>query len=126
MAYFLIDYENLSGRALEGISLVGLRKKDVVIFFYSKHAARITMELHQELKRIPAQTRFIPIESGTSNALDFQLSSYLGACIHRAPRETYYIVSMDGGYDCVCRFWNRKKIDVKRIERFHHYVHTAR
>lgn len=118
MACFLIDYENESGRALEGISLLGLTTWDEIVFFYSRNAARITMELHKELERIQARKQYISIETGTPNALDFQLSSYLGARIQKDPGATYYIVSQDGGYDCVCRFWSNQKIRVKRIERF--------
>lgn len=121
MACFLIDYENENGRLLEGISLLGLGKNDEIIFFYSKHAAHLTMELHRELERIPAKKLYILVESGTQNALDFQLSSYLGACIQKSPKKEYYIISKDHGYDCICRFWKNKNINVKRIERFSYY-----
>ncbi len=33
MACFLIDFENESGRVLEGISLLNLSKNDEIIFF---------------------------------------------------------------------------------------------
>ncbi|MDE6469702.1 MAG: hypothetical protein K2L19_01590, partial [Eubacterium sp.] len=118
IACFLIDYENESGRALEGISLLGLTKNDELIFFYSKNAARITMELHRELERITAKKLYIKLETGTPNSLDFQLSSYLGACIQKNPEKEYFIVSKDCGYDCVCQFWKNKNIFVSRIERF--------
>lgn len=93
MACFLIDYENESGRQLEGISLLNLKSKDEVIFFYSKNASRITMELHRELEKLPAKKLYIKTETGTQNSLDFQLSSYLGACIQNNPKKKYYIVS---------------------------------
>ena len=122
MACFLIDYENESGRLLEGISLLGLTESDEVIFFYSKSASHITMELHKEIERIKAKKLYIRIETGISNSLDFQLSSYLGACIQKNQKKEYYIISKDCGYDCVCRFWNNKNVFVKRIERFCYYA----
>ena len=122
MACFFIDYENESGSALEGISLLGLTKKDELIFFYSKNAARITMELHKELEKIPAKKQYIEIETGTPNALDFQLSTYLGACVQKSVVQQYFIVSKDCGYDCVCRFWKNRNVEVKRIDRFSYYA----
>lgn len=116
MACILIDYENLSGRKLEGISLLGLTKKDEIIIFYSENASRLTMELHKELERIPSKKLYIKAETGTQNSLDFQLSSYLGACIQQNPSKKYYIASKDHGYDCVCRFWRNKNVYVKRLE----------
>lgn len=115
MACLLIDYENECGRLLEGISLIGLTRKDKIIIFYSKRSARITMEFHKELERLKAQKEYLAVETGTQDALDFQLSTYLGLCIHENPNEKYYIVSKDKGYECVCHFWRDKNIFVKRI-----------
>ncbi len=122
MACFLIDYENESGRMLEGISLIRLTKNDELIFFYSTHSAHISMKLHRELEKIKSKKLYIKIESGGKNSLDFQLSSYLGARIEKYPEEEYYIISRDCGYDCVCRFWQNKNVFVKRIERFCYYA----
>ena len=122
MACFLIDYENQSGRVLEGISLIGLDKSDELIFFYSEKSSRITMELHSELEKIPAKKLYIKVLRGLPNALDFQLSTYLGACIQKNPKKKYFIISKDSGYDCVCHFWMDKNVFVKRIERFCYYT----
>lgn len=121
MACFFIDYENQSGRALEGISLIGLNKSDELIFFYSENSSRITMELHKELEKIKAKKLYIPVGGGIPNSLDFQLSTYLGACIQKNPQKKYFIISKDKGFDCVCHFWRNKNIFVKRIERFCYY-----
>ena len=122
MACFFIDYENQSGRVLEGISLIGLDKSDELIFFYIEKSSRITMELHSELEKIPAKKLYIKVLRGLPNALDFQLSTYLGACIQKNPDKKYYIVSKDNDYDPVCRFWQDKNVFVTRIERFCRYA----
>lgn len=122
MACLLIDYENESGRMLEGISFLELREDDEIIFFYSLNASRITMELHRELEKIKAKKIYIKTETGTPNSLDFQLSSYLGACIQKYPQKKYYIVSEDHGYDCVCHFWKNKNICITRIDRLCYYA----
>jgi len=126
MRRFFVDYENVSGGMLEGISFAGLKKTDEIIFFYNKTVRRITFTLHQELEAIKAKKEYILIEPGRGNALDFQLSSYLGSCIAQKPEAEYYIVSRDCGYDCVCRFWQNRDINVKRIEKLHTCKKTGR
>ncbi|MFR5876316.1 MAG: PIN domain-containing protein [Eubacterium sp.] len=121
MACFLIDYENESGRLVEGISLIKLTRKDEVIIFYTKNATRITMELHRELENTKAKKEYIKVESGSPNALDFQLSSYLGACINENPEKEYYIVSRDKGFEAVCIFWRSNGVCVNRISGFSYY-----
>lgn len=126
MACFFIDYENQSGRLLEGISLLDLNVDDEIILFYTKSSKHITMQLHCELERLPAKKVYILAESGTANALDFQLVTYLGACIQKYPDKTYYIVSKDSGFDCVCSFWRKNNISVNRIERLFYYLTLAK
>ena len=58
---------------------------------------------------------------GKANALDFQLSTYLGACVQKHPEKKYYIISKDSGYDYVCDFWKNTNVYVKRIARFSYY-----
>ncbi|MCM1286583.1 MAG: PIN domain-containing protein [Acetobacter sp.] len=117
MACFLIDYENECVGLLECASLVGLTAEDEIIIFYSKNAYKISMELHKELEKIKAKKIYVKVETGTPNALDFQLSSYLVACIQKFPGKEYYIVSKDTGYDCVCNFWRIKNVCVHRLAR---------
>ncbi len=94
MACFLIDFENESGRVLEGISLLNLSKNDEIIFFYSKSVPYITIELHKEFESIRAKKEYIKVETGITNSLDFQLSTYLGFCIQKNPKNKYFIVSI--------------------------------
>ncbi len=117
MACILIDYENNGGKALDGISLLKLRESDELVFFYSKNARNMTMELHKELEKVSAKKIYIKVKTGESDALDFQLSSYLGACIYSNPDKKYYIVSEDKGFESVCSFWHNKNIFVERIDR---------
>ena len=41
------------------------------------------MELHKELEKIQAKKLYIPVGGGMANSLDFQLSTYLSACIQK-------------------------------------------
>ena len=118
MACFLVDFENECGNLLNGISHIKFSKNDEIIIFYSKTAYHLTMEIHRELEIVKANKQYIKVETGTKNSLDFQLASYLGACIQKNPKRKYYIVSKDGGFNSVCRFWRDNNIFVKRIEQF--------
>lgn len=124
MACFLIDYENDDGDMLNGISLLGLKRNDEIILFYSENTSRLTMNLHTELESCKAKKLYIEVEPGKKNALDFQLVSYLGACIQEYPNKKYYIVSKDGGFNCVCKFWAKRKVDVKRIDKLCYYINN--
>ena len=118
MACFLIDFENGCGELLNGISNYNFSKSDEIIIFYSKYASKLSMRMHRELESIKANKQYIKVETGLKNSLDFQLSTYLGACIQKNPKKKYYIVSKDNGFDCVCRFWRDNNIFVKRIEQY--------
>ena len=122
MACFLIDYENKAGKALENISLLNLTEEDEIIFFHSKNTTKITLELHLELEKTPAKKVYISADTGIPNALDFQLSSYLGACIQENPGREYCIVSKDTDYDCVCSFWQKQDFSVRRLGEIYEYV----
>lgn len=57
MNCFLVDYENESGRLLQGVSLAGLTEEDELIIFYSKHAERVKIPLLKELDKTHAKKR---------------------------------------------------------------------
>ena len=122
MACFLIDYENNDANMLEGISLLGLKRNDEIVLFYSENASHLTMDLHTALESCQAKKLYIKAENGKKNALDFQLVSYLGSCINECPKKKYYIVSKDGGFNCVCKFWAKRKVDVKLIDKLGYYI----
>ena len=71
-------------------------------------------------KRLNVENRFnsngFKVKVGTKNALDFQLTSYLGYLIGQYGIETnYYIVSKDKGFEAVCDFWKTKYVSVRCI-----------
>lgn len=103
MATYLVDFENVNGDGLVGIDK--LHSTDVVTIFYSKNAASITFETHQALNASSAEIDYLKVESGTKNALDFQLVSYLGFLMAKEPNDAYYLVTKDNGYKAVVDFW---------------------
>ncbi len=114
MAYYLIDYENVKVHGLNGIGK--LTKEDCICIFYSENADSLTFGLHRRLMESKATVIYQKVEVGTKNALDFQLSSYLGYIIcenREKEEETYYIVTQDGGFSCLVSYWAKRKVRIK-------------
>ncbi len=112
---FLVDYENVKSAGLNGIT--GLTEEDVVCFFYSENAETMTFGLHRRLTETKANVQYQKVEVGVKNALDFQLSSYLGYVIYQNQAAglgnvVYYIVTNDHGFSCLKTYWKKRNIEV--------------
>ena len=53
MAYYLIDFENVKSRGMEGVEF--LTEEDIVCIFYSDNADSMTFDLHRKLNETKAQ-----------------------------------------------------------------------
>lgn len=114
MATYLIDYENVKSEGIKGIAQ--LSEEDRVVIFYSHNADTITFEAMDMIFNSKAQVSKYKILCGGKNALDFQLSTYLGYLIHEAKDSYFYIISKDNGFKHVVDFW-------KKTFRFDGYVY---
>ena len=115
MNYYLVDYENVGADGLKGIE--ALDEQNTVYVFYSNNADKITFELHMKLNASKAAIFFFKANTGHKNALDFQLSSYLGWLIHAnsGTESKYFIVSKDNGFSSLIPFWKRHKAAVSMV-----------
>ena len=115
MNYFLVDYENVKTQGLNGVNK--LSEEDTVCIFYSENADSLTFGLHRRLNESKANILFQRVEVGLKNALDFQLSSYLGYLIHENIDNpyNYFIVTKDKGYESLITYWKKKKINVSIV-----------
>ena len=115
MAIYLIDYEN--SKNLLGIK--NLTSDDSIVIFYSQKANKLTFDLHQAILSSQAKIEYKCVEVGGQNALDFQLSSYLGYLIKQnenSESKIYIIVSKDRGFSFLKSFWSKEKsIDIKIV-----------
>ena len=107
MSIFLIDYENVNVDGFNG--LLNCTENDQIKVFYTKGAETLTFGLHRRLSESKSKIDYFKVENGSKNALDFQLSSYLGYLIANNPNEKYYIVSKDKGYEILTVFWQKYK-----------------
>ncbi len=115
MNYFLIDYENIR---CDGIKeLKDIKDGDELIMFYSDQCKNISLDVLGDVFSKKITYHSFKATVGTKNALDFQLSSYLGYLIGKntASGTNYYIVSNDKGYDCLCDYWKSLSANVSRI-----------
>lgn len=103
--YYLIDYENVHKTGLYGIDK--LEKNDNVIIFYSPNADKIPFSLHNQIIETKAEITYFEVDTVGKNALDFQLSSYIGYIVGKHPKCMCYIISKDNGYQNVCNFWRK-------------------
>lgn len=120
MNYYIVDYENVKSAGFDGVEK--LTENDIVIAFYSVNADTMTFDMHHNINASKASIEFQKVTVGGKNALDFQLSSYLGylICDTLNNKETmdicnYYIVSNDTGYTFLCHYWKDKGYNVKLV-----------
>lgn len=114
MNYFLVDFENVR---CDGIrEFKGVQSGDAFIIFYSDTCKSITIDVMETITQRNLKFKSFKVKTGTKNALDFQLSSYLGNLIGTENASSkFYIVSNDKGYDCLCDFWKEIGFSVERV-----------
>jgi len=93
MATYLIDYENVYIEGLTGLEY--LTKRDEVVIFYTQNRCGLTFELHQRLISCDAKLRLMEVtalstrKNTVKNALDLQLSMYIGYLIGSRPMRIF-------------------------------------
>ena len=115
MNYYFVDYENVKTQGLNGVNK--LPEEDIVCIFYSDNADSLTFGLHRRLNESKATLLFQKVDVGQKNALDFQLSSYMGyvICENKDNPYDYYIVTKDRGYESLVNYWKKRKINVNIV-----------
>lgn len=73
MACYLVDYENVNQKGLNGVTQLKLTENDSIVIYYSNSANSLTFELHNELMRTNAKIDYRKITCESKNALDFIL-----------------------------------------------------
>lgn len=114
MNYYLVDYENVHNDGVKELS--NISAGDVVVIFYSDHCKNITLDTVAEVLSKGASLEATRAFTGTKNALDFQLSYYIGLLHGTSCKDAkYFIVSNDKGYDCLCEYIKEKGINIARM-----------
>ena len=118
MKYYFVDYENVHSEGFIGID--GIAKNDTLYLMYTEQCKTFSLEVLEKIVRRKINLEIYKVGSGSKNALDFQLSSFMGYIIEKnEEKECYfYIVSKDTGFDHLIDFWRKKGISVERICNF--------
>ncbi len=118
MHYYFIDYENVHADGFIGVERI--TENDIVCVMYTERSKSISLEFIEKIGKQNARIESYKAGVGTKNALDFQLSSYMGYVIAKNSENdaVFYIVSRDTGFDCLVEFWKERNIKVKRIVNF--------
>ena len=118
MDYYFVDYENVHSDGFSNVDC--LNKDDVICIMYTEQSKNFTLDLFEKVNRLGVSIEVYKAGTGSKNALDFQLSSYLGYIIAKNSKEKvkFHIISKDTGYDVLLRFWQEKGISVDRMEDF--------
>ena len=104
---YLIDFENVASDGLSGIT--NLSPEDQVVIFYSTNSNRLTMKMHILIGKSNCSFVYFETAVGGRNALDHQISTWLGYLIGTGAAErNYYIVSRDTGYKYITSFWSER------------------
>ncbi len=115
MNHYLIDYENVGVDGMNGIEQLDTDSR--IYIFYTKNADKLTFDLHIKLIQTKAEVLLFKVESGQKNALDFQMSSYLGWLIHENfdGQNNYFIVSKDNGFTSLFPFWKKQGVKISFV-----------
>lgn len=109
MAIYLIDYENVYIEGLNGLE--SLKAEDEVIIFYTQNRCGLTFELHQRLISSRAKVHLMEVtalstrKNTIKNALDLQLSMYIGYLVGSRPGIPLHIISKDTDFDLDLAFY---------------------
>lgn len=109
---FFVDSENVGDSWLDLLDHLG--DNDLILVFYTDRSPHMSYTNLIRLKHSTVDPEFIHCENGTENALDFQLTTYLGFLASKNPKDHLVIVSKDKGFDAVIHFWTERGYQVAR------------
>jgi hypothetical protein len=108
--YVLIDYENVQVKSLALLKGEHFR---VHVFLGPKN-----MKLHRELvfamHEFGDRGKYIVLEAGGSNALDFHIAYYLGVLAAADPTGCFHIISKDTGFDPLLQHLKARGVSAAR------------
>lgn len=107
--WLLVDYENIQP-AFRDESLSNTR----LVVFHGAQQRDAPAKLKSQLSSIPAE--FVRCTKTGKNALDFHLTYYLGRLAAQHPKDDFYVLSKDKGYDPLIEHLKNAGADVRRLE----------
>lgn len=118
---YIVDTENVKSEGYEGIT--ALSHTDEVILFTTKNSNNVSVETAIDISNSKAQIKKVIGSTGTPNALDFQITAYLGMRVSKSKNtDEIYIISADKGFDVAIRFLRNhfEKENIRLIKAIHY------
>lgn len=112
---YLVDTENVSADGFVGIE--ALPKTAKIYYFYSQKSYRPTYPIIEKLRNVKCKIEFVDSAKSGTNALDFQMVTFLGYLIGQSKKfykYKYILITNDTGFDAVVDFWTKRGINVHR------------
>lgn len=105
MRYYLIDLENVPN-SLHHINKKYIPHSSNLVVFYTKPLSERVRGIKGTLDGYFRSIRYIKVETGIKNSLDFNLVCYLGMLVgsFRGSILEIYVVSNDSGYSSISKF----------------------
>lgn len=129
MAIYLIDYENVYIDGMDGLEL--LTENDEVVIFYTQKRCGLTFDLHRRLISCKASLKLMEVLSANShkitvkNALDLQLTMYIGYLLGRNHNLNLYIISRDTDFNLDIAFFEEYLKESSSILEIHSSIKNA-
>lgn len=101
--YFLIDYENINYKGLEGTEV--LEKGDTISFFYSKACEKIVAYRMEDIKNSGCKFEIYKLKNEGKNALDFCIASKVGEIFGKDEDAKIAIITSDKAFVSVKDYW---------------------
>lgn len=108
--YVLIDYENVQVKSLALLKGEHFR---VQVFLGHKNL-KLHRELVVALHEFRERGKYIELEAGGSNALDFHIAYYLGVLAAADPTGFFHVISKDTGFDPLLQHLKGKGVSAAR------------
>lgn len=110
---YLVDSENVADLWVTHLMKLAEPEDDIIVFYTAK-SPHMGYEHIRMLLTSAHEVEFVKCAEG-QNALDFQLVTELGYRLGKKKEDTeYIIVTNDTGFDAVVKYWQNRKMAVKR------------
>ena len=95
--YIYVDTENVDFSSWYGV-VPYLKSNDVLVLPYTCNSVKWSLDLMSKYGFPKCHVEFVPVQTGTKNALDFVLVAVLSQHVMRAKKSLHLVISRDGGY----------------------------
>src|SRR5271157_5152009 len=117
-----IDYENV-----QSVDLSRIDKKEFKICLFTGVAqSKMPTELAKSIHSLGDRLDWVTIDGSGPNALDFHIAYYLGIHTAQSPKDEYFLLSKDKGFDPLISHISKKGIRCQRIASISEIVSTQR